>query len=83
MQGSGWGALAWEPLGQRLYVEQIYDHQGNVGQSGQNLLVFDAWEHAYYLQYLNVRADFVAALWEIVNWSDVAARFERARALSI
>src|SRR6266851_4206813 len=68
VQGSGWGALAWEPLGKRLYIEQIYDHQGNTGQSGLPLLVFDAWEHAYYLQYKNVRADFVTALWNIVNW---------------
>jgi len=83
VQGSGWGALAWEPLGQRLYVEQVYDHQGNVGQSGVNLLVFDAWEHAYYLQYLNVRADYVDALWNIVNWSDVTERFEKAQAISI
>jgi Fe-Mn family superoxide dismutase len=83
VQGSGWGALAWEPLGQRLYVEQIYDHQGNVAQSGVNLLVFDAWEHAYYLQYFNVRADFVTALWNIVNWPDVAARFEQARQVRI
>lgn len=83
VQGSGWGSLAWEPLGQRLYVEQIYDHQGNVGQSGQNLLVFDAWEHAYYLQYLNVRADYVGALWDIVNWPDVAARFDKARTVSM
>jgi Fe-Mn family superoxide dismutase len=75
VQGSGWGVLAWEPLGKRLYVEQVYDHQGNVGQSGVNLLVFDAWEHAFYLQYLNVKADYVKALWEIVNWDDVAARF--------
>ena len=83
VQGSGWGVLAWEPLGKRLYVEQVYDHQGNVGQSGVNLLVFDAWEHAYYLQYLNVRADFVAALWNIVNWNDVAARLAAARSVSI
>jgi Fe-Mn family superoxide dismutase len=83
VQGSGWGSLAWEPLGQRLYVEQIYDHQGNVAQSGINLLVFDAWEHAYYLQYFNVRADFVDALWNIVNWQDVAARFERARNVTV
>jgi Fe-Mn family superoxide dismutase len=75
VQGSGWGVLAWEPLGKRLYVEQVYDHQGNVGQSGVNLLVFDAWEHAFYLQYLNVKADYVKALWEIVNWDDVASRF--------
>ena len=83
VQGSGWGVLAWEPLGKRLYVEQVYDHQGNVVQSGVNLLVFDAWEHAYYLQYLNVRADFVNALWNIVNWNDVAERYARARSVSI
>ena len=53
VQGSGWGALAWEPLGQRLYVAQIYDHQDNIGQSSGPLLVVDAWEHAYYLQYQN------------------------------
>ena len=80
VQGSGWGVLAWEPLGQRLYVEQVYDHQGNVGQSGVNLLVFDAWEHAFYLQYLNVKADYVKALWNIVNWDDVARRFAAAKA---
>jgi Fe-Mn family superoxide dismutase len=83
VQGSGWGSLAWEPLGQRLYVEQIYDHQGNVGQSGVNLLVFDAWEHAYYLQYLNVRANYVEALWNIVNWPDIAARFAKARKFTL
>jgi Fe-Mn family superoxide dismutase len=83
VQGSGWGVLAWEPLGKRLYVEQVYDHQGNVGQSGVNLLVFDAWEHAYYLQYLNVRADFVKALWSIVNWNDVADRYAAARTVSV
>ena len=82
VQGSGWGSLAWDTLGQRLYIEQIYDHQGNVGQSGAPLLVIDAWEHAYYLQYLNVRADYVKAMWNIVNWDDVADRFEKARAAS-
>jgi superoxide dismutase, Fe-Mn family len=79
VQGSGWGALTWDPLGQRLYVQQIYDHQGNTGQGGVNLFVIDAWEHAYYLQYLNVRADYVQAVWDIVNWDDVANRFEAAR----
>ena len=83
IQGSGWGVLAWEPLGQRLIVEQVYDHQGNIGQGAVPLLVFDAWEHAFYLQYKNVKADFVTALWKIVNWSDVAARFSRAGSLTI
>ena len=73
MQGSGWGALTWEPLGQRLIVEQVYDHQSNVGQGAPPLLVLDMWEHAYYLQYRNVKADWVKAFWEIVNWPDVAS----------
>jgi Fe-Mn family superoxide dismutase len=79
VQGSGWGALTWEPLGERLFIEQIYDHQGNVGQGGVPLLVIDAWEHAYYLQYENRRADYVAAIWNVIGWTDVAARFEHAR----
>ena len=83
VQGSGWGVLAWEPLGQRLVVEQVYDHQGNVGHGSVPLLVFDAWEHAFYLQYKNVKADFVSALWDLVNWPDVARRLEAARRLSI
>lgn len=83
VQGSGWGALAWEPLGQRLLVEQIYDHQGNVGNGSIPILVFDAWEHAWYLQYKNVKADFFAALWNIINWNDVSSRFAAARGVSI
>ena len=79
VQGSGWGALSWEPVGQRLIIEQVYDHQGNVGQSGQLLLVLDAWEHAYYLQYENRRPEYVEAIWNVFNWADVSARFDRAR----
>ncbi len=83
VQGSGWGALTWEPLGQRLIVEQVYDHQSNVGQGAPPLLVLDMWEHAYYLQYKNVKADWVKSFWEIVNWPDVSSRFERARKLKL
>ena len=83
IQGSGWGALSWEPLGGRLIVEQVYDHQSNVGQGSIPLLVFDAWEHAFYLQYKNVKADFFAALWNVVNWSDVAARLDAAKGLKV
>ena len=74
MQGSGWGALAWEPLGERLFIEQIYDHQGNTGQGGVPLLVIDAWEHAYYLQYENRRADYVEAIWNVLDWERRRAR---------
>ncbi|MEO3849730.1 superoxide dismutase [Streptomyces sp. B8F3] len=80
VQGSGWGVLAWEPLGKRLIVEQVYDHHGNVGKGSTPLLVFDAWEHAYYLQYKNVRPDYVQKLWDLVNWDDVSARYAEATA---
>ncbi|AUH42114.1 superoxide dismutase [Streptomyces sp. CMB-StM0423] len=80
VQGSGWGVLAWEPLGKRLIIEQVYDHHGNVGQGSTPLLVFDAWEHAYYLQYKNVRPDYVQKLWDLVNWDDVSARYAKATA---
>jgi Fe-Mn family superoxide dismutase len=78
VQGSGWGALAWDPLGRRLFVEQIYDHQNNAGQGAVPLLVIDSWEHAFYLQYRNVKADYVAAFWELVNWQDVSTRWSKA-----
>jgi superoxide dismutase, Fe-Mn family len=83
IQGSGWGVLAYEPLAGRLLVEQVYDHQSSVGNGSVPLLVFDAWEHAFYLQYKNVKADFVSALWKLVNWSDVASRYAAAKALTI
>lgn len=78
VQGSGWGALVYEPLGGRLLVEQIYDHHGNLANGAVPLLVIDVWEHAYYLQYRNLRADFVGAIWNVVNWPDVARRLEAA-----
>jgi len=83
VQGSGWGALSWEPVGQRLIVEQVYDHQGNVGQGGPPLLVLDMWEHAYYLQYENRKAEWVDAFWELVDWDDVATRFTSARNIDL
>ncbi|MGH9031821.1 MAG: superoxide dismutase [Acidimicrobiia bacterium] len=83
VQGSGWGALTWEPLGQRLIVEQVYDHQSNVGQGAPPLLVLDMWEHAYYLQFKNVKADWVESFWNIVNWPDVTERFANARTLKL
>lgn len=78
VQGSGWGVLSYEPLAKRLIVEQVYDHQGNVGIGSVPLLAFDAWEHAYYLQYKNVKPDFVKAMWNVVNWQDVTARYQQA-----
>jgi superoxide dismutase, Fe-Mn family len=47
------------------------------------LLVVDAWEHAWYLQYLNEKTKFFDAIWNLWNWDDVAARFGSARALDL
>lgn len=80
VQGSGWSVLAWDALGARPIIVQLYDQQGNLPAGVVPLLMLDVWEHAYYLDYQNVRADYVAAFWTIVDWSDVAARLARARA---
>jgi Fe-Mn family superoxide dismutase len=74
IMGSGWAALAWDPLGQRLIATQIHDHQSESTQAGIPLLVIDAWEHAYYLQYRTDKQKFFEALFELWNWQDVAAR---------
>jgi Fe-Mn family superoxide dismutase len=76
--GSWWGALAWEPLASRLVTLQIHDHQSNVAQGAVPLMVIDAWEHAYYLQYKNQKAAFFEAVWNLWNWADVSDRFQRA-----
>lgn len=74
VQGSGWALAAWEPMARRVVIQQVHDHQGQHGQGLVPLLAFDAWEHAFYLQYRNVKADFFDALWNVVSWDDVAKR---------
>lgn len=80
LQGSGWGILAWDVLGQRLNTFQLFDQQGNLPTSQIPIVQLDMWEHAYYLQYQNVKADYVDAWWNVVNWADAEARFTRAKA---
>jgi Fe-Mn family superoxide dismutase len=79
IQGSGWAFLAWDSLGKRLIIEQLYDQQGNVVPASVPLLMLDMWEHAFYLDYQNVKGDYVKAFWNIINWADVQARFEAAQ----
>ena len=79
IQGSGWAILSWDSLGQRLIIEQLYDHQGNLTAGSVPLLMLDMWEHAFYLQYRNVKADYVTAWWNVANWADVTRRFNSAR----
>ena len=79
VQGSGWAVLAWESIGQRPVILQFFDQQGNLPAGVVPLLMLDVWEHAYYLDYKNVRADYVKAFWNIANWADVQQRFTVAR----
>jgi Fe-Mn family superoxide dismutase len=83
VMGSGWAALVWEPLAQRLLTCQIYDHQSNVGQGSLPLMVIDAWEHAYYLQYKNAKTEFFNAVWHLWRWDDVAGRLRAARQVDL
>jgi len=79
IQGSGWAVLAWDSVGQKLIVFQLYDHQGNLPLGVVPIVLLDMWEHAFYLDYVNVKGDYVKAWWNIVNWADAAERLSRAR----
>ena len=78
IQGSGWSVLAWDSIGQKLSIFQLFDQQGNVPVGLIPLLMLDMWEHAFYLQYKNVKADYVSAWWNVVDWGNVQERFTRA-----
>jgi Fe-Mn family superoxide dismutase len=79
LMGSGWSALAWEPLTRQLITLQIHDHHAYIVQGASLLLVVDAWEHAYYLQYRSAKPEYLKAIWNVVNWADVMHRFDAAR----
>ncbi len=79
IQGSGWAVLSWDPFGQQLIIQQLFDQQANTAQGTVPLFQLDMWEHAFYLDYLNVKADYVKAAWNLVNWQNVAERFAAAR----
>ncbi|MGO0577138.1 superoxide dismutase [Ornithinimicrobium panacihumi] len=79
IQGSGWAVLAWDSIGAKPLIFQLWDQQGNVPLGLTPLLMLDMWEHAFYLQYKNVKADYVKAWWNVVNWSDVETRLANAK----
>ncbi|MFK4789786.1 superoxide dismutase [Microbacterium sp. ZW T5_56] len=79
VQGSGWAGLFWDSIGQNLIIQQFFDQQSQFAAGSVPLLLLDVWEHAYYLDYKNVRADYVKAFWNIANWENVQQRFEVAR----
>lgn len=78
-EASSWGVLAWEPLGNRLLVLAVEDHQNMTMQGAVPLLVCDVWEHAYYLRYKNDRASYVDRFFDVINWDFAAKRLAAAR----
>jgi superoxide dismutase, Fe-Mn family len=74
--GSGWTWLVWDGTG--LAVRSTPNQDSPVLDSDVPLLGIDVWEHAYYLNYQNRRPDYLAAWWNVVNWDEVAKRFEQA-----
>lgn len=80
VQGSGWVGLFHDQLSGGLLIQQIEDHQTNIGPGNTPLYMMDMWEHAFYLDYLNVKADYVKAVWTVTNWQGVGARFDAIKA---
>eukprot|EP00918_Siedleckia_nematoides_P023995 GHVU01051750.1.p1 GENE.GHVU01051750.1~~GHVU01051750.1.p1 ORF type:complete len:227 (+),score=24.64 GHVU01051750.1:73-753(+) len=80
VQGSGWGWLGYNTTSQKLQVTACPNQDPLEATTGLvPLFGIDVWEHAYYLQYKNVRPDYVKAIWNVVNWNDVEERFSSAR----
>ncbi|PIS02497.1 MAG: superoxide dismutase [Chlamydiae bacterium CG10_big_fil_rev_8_21_14_0_10_42_34] len=78
IQGSGWGWLGYSKANKRLEIA-ICANQDPLSTKGLvPLMGVDVWEHAYYLQYKNVRPDYVKAMWQIFNWKSIEERFAKA-----
>jgi Fe-Mn family superoxide dismutase len=75
--GSGWTWLLWDGSG--LAVRSTPNQDSPLLDGDVPLLGIDVWEHAYYLKYQNRRPDYLEAWWNVVNWPEVARRFDQAR----
>lgn len=76
VEASGWAMLFYDTMADRLVIGQIEDQNELVHQQAVPILTLDVWEHAYYLQYENRRGEYVDAWWNVVDWEDVAQRYE-------
>uniref|UniRef100_A0A6I8NDP4 Superoxide dismutase n=1 Tax=Ornithorhynchus anatinus TaxID=9258 RepID=A0A6I8NDP4_ORNAN len=80
VQGSGWGWLGFDQEQGRLRVAACSNQDPLQGTTGLvPLLGIDVWEHAYYLQYKNVRPDYLKAIWNVINWENVTERYQACK----
>lgn len=79
IQGSGWGWLGFDKGKKRLTIAACANQDPLSTQNLIPLLGVDVWEHAYYLQYKNVRADYVKNIWKVVNWKNIEERYAQAQ----
>ena len=75
--GSGWSWLVWDGTG--LAVLSTPNQDSPLMEGKTPILGIDVWEHAYYLKYQNRRPDYLASWWDVVNWGEVARRYDAAR----
>jgi len=78
IQGSGWGWLGYNKNMKELQITTCANQDPLSTTGLVPLLGVDVWEHAYYLQYKNVRPDYVKAIWDIINWDEIEKKFELA-----
>ncbi len=81
VDGNGWGILGYQPYTGKLTILQCENHEKLTQWGVIPILVIDVWEHSYYLKYRNRRAEFVDNLFPVINWDNVAERFNAARKL--
>jgi superoxide dismutase, Fe-Mn family len=81
--GSGWGAVSWDAIGQRLIIEQIHDHQNQTCRGATPIMVLDAWEHAFYLAYGPDKKKYIENIWSIWNWDDISRRLDAVRKIDL
>ncbi|XP_068088135.1 superoxide dismutase [Mn], mitochondrial isoform X1 [Hyperolius riggenbachi] len=80
VQGSGWGWLGYNKEFNRLQIATCVNQDPLQGTTGLlPLLGIDVWEHAYYLQYKNVRPDYLKAIWNVINWQNVSERYQACK----
>ena len=79
IQGSGWAWLGFDPLKKELVIASCANQDPLSTLGVVPLLGIDVWEHAYYLQYKNVRAEYVKNIWKVVHWKDVEERFLKSK----